>query len=546
MQTIAIVNEKGGTGKTTTAVCLSAALGRLGAKVLLVDLDGQAASSRWLGVEEDSSFADALWRGEGLRPIPDVAPGVSLAPGSGKLDSVAHDLRPTQGGQLRKLLSESSAFDYVLIDCPPSLGNRLIGNALLAASDAIVPVETSVLALDGLKILLTTLGDVRDGFGHDIQLMGVLACRYDARTRLSRLILAELQRALPGKVFHTVIRENVRVRECPGSGQVIFDYAPDSHAAEDYLALGREVLAVQECRGQPGMAPPQAQAGALTEQERLAVDGLRKNVDALLQESKPGAADKPSCPDTEPQPVSPHQAARPEELDPVEPKHDEEAPLQPLSTKAESFASAGREADTDASEQAEDAAQTEQLPKPWTPELAALARQAQPTETGASVFDEAEGEPAGDEAIAIEPSSSEPPQDELREDTSPEPALVGRAPAPVERSERLTEKPWEKPALADRAAADGSVGAPSALPSQPVEPSVGPVDGQRDPEVAQGGDFPALRAALKRIIPKEPEGPPGTDEEPSPARENRNLWRRLMRKPRARELAATAAPGAEE
>ena len=242
MQTIAIVNEKGGTGKTTTAVNLSAALGQLGKSVLLVDLDGQAASSRWLGVEDDDRFADALWQGEGLEPIQDVIPGVSLAPGSGKLDSVSHDLRPTQGGQLRKLLSGMDGYDYGIIDCPPSLGNRLIGNALLAASHAIVPVETSILALDGLKILLTTFEDVRQGFGHDIILTGVLACRYDDRTRLSRLILNELHRALPGKVFKTVIRENVRVRECPGSGQSILTYAPTSHAAEDYMSLARELV----------------------------------------------------------------------------------------------------------------------------------------------------------------------------------------------------------------------------------------------------------------------------------------------------------------
>ncbi len=242
MEIIAIVNEKGGSGKTTTAVNLSAALGELQRKVLLVDLDGQAASSRWLGVEDDNRFADALWAGEGLEPIVDVIPGVSLAPGSGKLDAVAHDLRPTQGGQLRKLLLNTKGFEYIIIDCPPSLGNRLIGNALLAATHAIVPVETSILALDGLKILLTTLQDIRDGFGHDIILKGVVACRFDARTKLSRFILTELKRALPGKVFNTVIRENVRVRECPASGKSILQFAPDSHAAEDYRSLAREIL----------------------------------------------------------------------------------------------------------------------------------------------------------------------------------------------------------------------------------------------------------------------------------------------------------------
>jgi chromosome partitioning protein len=283
---IAIVNEKGGTGKTTTAVNLSAALGELGRKVLLVDLDGQAASSRWLGVEDDTRFADALWSGEAFEPIPEVVPGVSLAPGSGKLDSVAHDLRPTQGGQLRKVLGQLGGFDHIIIDCPPSLGNRLIGNALLAATHAIVPVEASILALDGLKILLTTFQDVRDGFGHDIALRGVLACRYDHRTRLSRLVLAELNRALPGRVFSTVIRENIRMRECPGSGKSILTYAPDSHAAEDYRMLAKEFLAVMTGEAKPRADGTLAET-ELSEEERQAILDIRGQVKAMLQATEP-------------------------------------------------------------------------------------------------------------------------------------------------------------------------------------------------------------------------------------------------------------------
>ena len=277
---IAVVNEKGGTGKTTTAVNLAAALGEQGQNVLLVDLDGQAASSRWVGVEDDNRLSDALCQGGGLEPIPDVMPNVSLAPASGKLDSVSHDLRPTQGGQLRKVLSGMTGFDYILIDCPPSLGNRLIGNALLAATHVIVPVETSILALDGLKILLTTLEDIRDGFGHNLILGGVLACRYDGRTRLSRLVLEELRRALPNKVFETIIRENVRMRECPASGQSILGFAPTSHAAEDYRALASEMLSAPHIWQSGG-----DQSGQMAKEQRLAVDGLRDQAAARVRES---------------------------------------------------------------------------------------------------------------------------------------------------------------------------------------------------------------------------------------------------------------------
>ncbi|KKL97714.1 hypothetical protein LCGC14_1831650, partial [marine sediment metagenome] len=243
MQTIAIVNEKGGTGKTTTAVNLAAALGEIGKNTLLVDLDGQAATSRWLGVEDDTRLADAILTGSRVEPLKNLLPGVSLAPGCGKLDSVAHDLRPTQGGQLRKVLSEHTDYDYTLIDSPPSLGNKLIGNALLAATHAIAPVEPSILALDGLGILLTTLGDIRDGFDHNIILIGALGCRYDSRTKLSRLVLEELRRALPGRVFQTVIRETVRMQECPASGTSILEFSPRSVAAKDYLAMARELIA---------------------------------------------------------------------------------------------------------------------------------------------------------------------------------------------------------------------------------------------------------------------------------------------------------------
>lgn len=311
MQTIAIVNEKGGTGKTTTAVNLAAALGLIGRKVLLVDLDGQAASSRWLGVEDDDRLAKAMLAGGGLEPLEDVLEGVSLAPASGMLDSVAHELRPTQGGQLRKVLAAlQDRYDYVLIDCPPSLGNRLIGNALLSATHAIVPVEPSILALDGLRILLTTLADVRDGFDHDIELIGVVACRYETRTRLSRLVLAELNRALPGKVFKTVIRETVRMQECPVSGMSIFGYAPKSHAAEDYLTFARELES-----GGPHLVGAEVGAGdlavheALSDEERAAVMDFRKQAAAAFcgaARSKTRAKDRPqpqAAPKQQSQPV---------------------------------------------------------------------------------------------------------------------------------------------------------------------------------------------------------------------------------------------------
>lgn len=329
MRTIAVVNEKGGTGKTTTAVNLAAALGRAGHRTLLVDLDGQAAASRWVSVEEDHRLAEAIIRGGGLEPIPDVLPGVSLAPSSGKLDSIAHELRPTQGGQLRRALAPlSDDYEYALIDCPPSLGNRLIGNALLAASHAIVPVEPSVLALDGLRMLLTTLQDVRDGFDHPIELIGVVVCRFETRTRLSRLVLAELNRALPGHVFATTVRETVRMQECPASGESILTFSPDCNAAEDYLALAEELLA----GGPAASAEARAAEGdllghhELTEEDRDAVLGFRQKAADLICGRRKPAADFDEDPD-EPTPESPDapEADEPPEMGADEPPTESEA-----------------------------------------------------------------------------------------------------------------------------------------------------------------------------------------------------------------------------
>jgi len=323
MHTIAIVNEKGGTGKTTTSISLAASLGSLGQRILLVDLDGQASTSRWLGVEEDDRLADALLVGEGLEPIEDIAPGVSLAPATGKLDSVARDLRPSQGGQLRKVLRQvQDRYDLVIMDCPPSLNNRLIGNALLAATHALVPVETSIMALDGLKILLTTLEDISEGFGHQIVLAGVVACRFDIRTRLSRLVLEELRRALPNKVFHTVIRENVRMRECPASGQSILEFAPGSHAAEDYLALAQEMLDNPDAWQLPATWET-AQASEIDdEDQRCSVDSLRSRAAATVRAGVAKTAP--------PKPIVPVETPAPAEItpapEPVEASQDSAAP----------------------------------------------------------------------------------------------------------------------------------------------------------------------------------------------------------------------------
>ncbi len=333
MRTIAIVNEKGGTAKTTTTVNLAAALAQLGHRTLVVDLDGQAASSRWLGVEDDPRLADALIRGGGLEPIENLRPNLDLAPACGKIDSVAHELRPTQGGRLRRVLAElDDRYDFALIDCPPSLGNRLIGNAMLAAGEALVPVETSILALDGLRLLLTMLGDIREGFGHDIRLLGVLACRYDVRTRLSRLVLAEMQRGLPGRVFRSIIRVNTRLQECPATQMTILEYAPQSSAATDYLALAREVVAggAQASRDEAPDVEQSAYA-ELDTADRNTLQAFRQRAAAHLGRQRPPAsAPEPEAADVPTETAPAEAIAAPPEQDAFAPVV---APAAPVATE---------------------------------------------------------------------------------------------------------------------------------------------------------------------------------------------------------------------
>ena len=244
MHTIAILNEKGGSCKTTTAVNLAAGLARRRRRVLLVDLDGQAAASRWMGVDDDTRLADALQHGRAPEPIADAWPGVDLLPACAALDAVAQRMRPSQAGTLARMLADLDAYDVAILDSAPGLSSPLTTQAMFAASRALVPCETSILALDGVRIACEALDDLRTGMGHDIALCGVLACRYDRRTRLSADVLAELQRAWPGNVCKTTIRESVRLREAPGAGQSIFDYDPRGHGAEDYAALAAELKGI--------------------------------------------------------------------------------------------------------------------------------------------------------------------------------------------------------------------------------------------------------------------------------------------------------------
>jgi len=254
MRKIALVNQKGGVGKTTTAVHLAAALARLDRKVLLVDLDPQANATISFGLppnELKSSVYDVLMgraqAGETLRAL---APNLSLLPSSIDLAGAEMELSAALGREyvLRTALEAISGFDFVLLDCPPSLGILNV-NGLTYVREIIIPVQCEFLALHGLSLLLRTIQIVQRRLNPELRVTGVIPCMYDGRKGLARESVREIENHFKEKTFKTRIRTNVRLAEAPSHGKTIFEYAPDSYGAEDYLNLAREVL------GLPSVSP---------------------------------------------------------------------------------------------------------------------------------------------------------------------------------------------------------------------------------------------------------------------------------------------------
>jgi chromosome partitioning protein len=249
MRVIAVANQKGGTGKTTTTVNLAAALGGLGRRVLVLDLDPQANASAWLGVvDPGSSLLDALIAedGDSLAPLirSTSARGVDLVASSPQLARAERHLAAMLGGE--RILSglirglDASRWDYLLIDCPPALG-QLTVNALAATGEILVPVEASTMAVAGLAGLVKTVAQAKRHLNTNLTFCGIFACRVDARTLLSRDVVAALRERFPADTLSTTIRETVRLREAWGQALPIDLYAPTSSASEDFRSLAKEI-----------------------------------------------------------------------------------------------------------------------------------------------------------------------------------------------------------------------------------------------------------------------------------------------------------------
>ena len=259
---IAIINQKGGVGKTTTSANLAGALAELGKRVLIVDMDAQGNATAHLGlapkedlsqdtIDIDTSISptpstyDLL---KGLKPAKDIivkrSKNLDVMPANLMLSAADLELGGAVGRELllkRGLTQISNDYDIIVIDCPPALG-LLSLNALAAANKVVIPVQSEYLALHGVRQLLDTIDQVREIYNPSLIVGGVLICLHDSRKRLARAVSDTIRTYFGALVFQAVIRTNVSLAEAPASGQTIFEYSGKSTGADDYKQLAEELI----------------------------------------------------------------------------------------------------------------------------------------------------------------------------------------------------------------------------------------------------------------------------------------------------------------
>lgn len=244
MKTICFLNQKGGVGKTTSAVNIAAGLAKHGKRVLLVDIDPQGSATLSLGIKPGRTIYNALTGQTTAESLILKHNGYYILPANIELARLDADTRKRQNRE--KLLAEAlepirKNFDYIIIDCPPSLG-LLTVCGLNAATDLYIPLQPEILALHGLAQLFKTVKDVKEQMNPQLTLAGIIVTMYDGRKVLNRDIFATIKKQYPQAAFNTPIRNNIALAEAPGSGQDIFEYAPRSNGAADYKAICDEII----------------------------------------------------------------------------------------------------------------------------------------------------------------------------------------------------------------------------------------------------------------------------------------------------------------
>jgi chromosome partitioning protein len=246
-----IVNQKGGVGKTTTAINLGAYLGYYGQRVLLVDIDPQANATSSLGIDKNtvrSGTYEVLIRAASVGPqiLHNPRLKLSLLPSTSALAGAEVELVEVAKREFRlreALHNVRDRYDYILIDCPPSLGLLTVNGLAAAQNGVLIPVQCEYLALEGLGQLTQTITRVRSGLYPELEVRGVVLTMYDGRTRLATDVVGEVRKYFPEQVFEAVIPRSIRLAEAPSYGIPISIYAPESTAAKAYAALARELLA---------------------------------------------------------------------------------------------------------------------------------------------------------------------------------------------------------------------------------------------------------------------------------------------------------------